>query len=242
VSWFNYSTPFVAAGLMSAINFFLVIFLFPETKQMLETIKFDLIKGLHNLRKVFFLKYLKWFFCAQFALSFGWAFFNEFVPVLLRERFSFNLSQIGEYYAFTGGCYAVGALLATQLVHRFDPEKFIIVSLLIAATCMSLFAVVFHSYFLWMIVPLMMTGLACSYPTATTLVSNRTNPQNQGEVLGVMQSVAAAAMGLSPLFVGSAVGAYPPLTAWGGALSLILAAFSFWMGKYTRIKIKNRDV
>lgn len=232
VSWFNYSTPLIAAGLMSFMNLFLVLWRFPETRKNVENVQFDLIEGIHNLRRVFFIKHLKWLFFAGFALSFGWAFFNEFVPVLLRERFGFTLSHIGEYYAFTGGCYALGALIATRFVHKFTPEKVVIASLLSAAVCMLVFGIVNHSYYIWWVIPFMMCCLAFAYPTATTIVSNKASSESQGEVLGVYQSVGAAAMGLSPLFVGSAIGAYPSLTAWGGSFCLVLSSLGFWIGKW----------
>lgn len=231
VSWFNYSTPFFMAGLMSLINLLLVLWRFPETRKNIENVQFDLIEGVHNLRRVFFIPQLKWIFFGGFALSFGWAFFNEFVPVLLRESFGFALSDIGEYYAFTGACYALGALVAARFVHQFSPEKTIIISLLLAAACMLVFGIVNHSYYIWWVIPFMMFFLAFSYPTATTIVSNKASKESQGEVLGVYQSVGAAAMGLSPLFVGSAIGAYPSLTAWGGAFCLVLSSLGFWIGK-----------
>jgi len=228
VSWFSYSTPIIAAGLMSFINLLLVVWKFPETKKNIKEVKFDLIEGIHNIGRVFFMKHLRWLFFGGFAFSFGWAFFNEFVPVLLRERFGFTLSNIGEYYAFTGGCYALGALVATRFIHKFPPEKIVIVSLLATAGCMIVFGIINHSYYIWWIIPFMMLWLALAYPTATTIVSNQASSESQGEVLGVYQSVGAAAMGLSPLFVGSAIGAYPTLTAWGGALCLVLASLGFW--------------
>ena len=231
VSWFNYSTPLIAAGILSSINLILVLWKFPETRKHIEDSSFDLIEGIHNIGKVFLLKHLKWFFLSGFALSFGWAFFNEFVPVFLRERFGFSLSQIGEYYAFTGSWYAIGALLAARFVHLFSPEKTAIGSLLAAAACMLAFVTLSEAYYMWMVIPLMMCSLAFAYPTATTLISNRASAKSQGEVLGVYQSVGAAAMGLSPLFVGSAIGAYPALTAWGGAFCLLLASSGFWIVK-----------
>lgn len=232
VSWFNYSTPLIAAGMMSFMNLILVVWLFPETRTHIETHQFDLMQGIHNLKRVFLLKHLKWLFFAGFALSFGWAFFNEFVPVLLRESFGFTLSNIGEYYAFTGGCYALGAFTATRFVHKFTPEKVVVASLLSAAICMLVFGIVHDAYYIWWVIPVMMSCLAFAYPTATTIVSDKASSESQGEVLGVYQSVGAAAMGLSPLFVGSAIGAYPALAAWGGAFCLVLSSVGFTIGKY----------
>lgn len=232
VSWFNYSTPLMAAGLMSFMNLSLVIWRFPETRKNIESVQFDLIEGIHNIRKVFFIKHLKWFFFGGFALSFGWSFFNEFVPVLLQERFAFQLSNIGEFYGLTGACYALGALIATRFVHKFDPEKIAITSSLCVAICMLVFGFVSHSYYIWAVTPFMLFGLSFAFPAGTTIISNNANSDSQGEVLGVYQSVGAAAMGLSPLIFGSAIGAYPNLTAWGGAFCFVLAGLGFWIGHY----------
>lgn len=230
VSWFDYSTPLMAAGLMSAVNLALVIWLFPETRKKIENVKYDFIEGIYNLRKVFLIKHLQWLFFAGFALSFGWAFFNEFIPVLLSKQFGFTLSHIGQFYAYTGGCYALGALIAARFVHRFLPEKASIVSLLLAAVCMLIFGIIEESSYIWGVIPIMMFGLAFAYPLATTIVSNRAGSESQGEVLGVYQSVGAAAMGLSPLLVGTVIGAYPVLTAWGGAFCLALSGLGIWIG------------
>lgn len=232
VSWFSYSTPLLLAGCLSLVNLLLVCYRFPETKRNVGSqAKFDFLEGLRNICKVFLIKHLKWLFFGGFALSFGWAFFNEFVPVLLRERFSFTLSHVGEYYAFTGAWYALGALIATRFVHKFMPEKMTVVSIALTAVCMLAFGLISDPYYIWWVTPLMMGCLACAYPTATTIVSNRTSSESQGEVLGVYQSVGAAALGLSPLLVGFAVGAYPSLVAWGGAASLALASLGFWLGR-----------
>lgn len=239
VSWFNYSTPLMAAGILSATNLLLVIWRFPETRASITNAPLDLMEGLHNIYKVFLLKHLKWFFLAGFAMAFGWSFFNEFIPVFLKARFGFTLSQMGEYYAFTGGCYALGALLASRLIHRLRPEKMVVISMFTTAMCMLAFLALPHATALWWLIPPMMCGLAFAYPTATTLVSNHASAEQQGEVLGIYQSVGAAAMGLSPLFVGSAVGAFPDLTAWGGAFCFLLAALGFWVANRS---IKNEQL
>lgn len=231
VSWFNYSTPLIAAGLMSLMNLILVLWKFPETQQILEKRNFDFTEGLHNLRKVFLLKNLRWVFFGGFALYFGWSVFNEFAPLLLRERFDFSLSRIGEFYAYTGAWFAIGALMATRFVDRFSPEKIAIISTLLVAICMLTFLIPSQSVYIWLITPLMLCSLAFAYPTATTIISNCTCSKTQGGILGVYQSVCAAAMGLSPLVVGSAVGAYPSLTAWGGALCFVFASLGFWNSK-----------
>ncbi len=231
VSWFNYSTPLAAAGLMSLTNLILVVWKFPETRKVTEKSTFKLVEGLTNIRKVFLIKDLRWLFFAGFALYFGWSFFNEFVPLLLRERFGFSLSHIGEFYAYTGAWFAIGALIATRFVHRFSPQKIAVFSTFLVAMCMLNFLIPTQATYIWWITPLMLCSLAFAYPTATTVISNCTSSESQGEVLGIYQSVCAAAMGLSPLFVGSAVGAHPSLIAWGGAFCFLLSSLGFWLSR-----------
>lgn len=228
VSWFNYSTPLIVAGLLALTNLLLVCWKFPETRNIADQPRSDMLEGLHKIRKVFMLKNLKWLFFGGFSLAFGWAFFNEFIPVLLHERFNFSLIYIGDFYAYTGVWYAVGALLTARFVHLFSAGKVVVVALFISAISMLSFAIIHDSFYIWWVVPVLMSGLACAYPTATTIVSNQASSDKQGEVLGVYQSVGAAAWGLSPIFVGSAIGAYPALTAWGGAFFLFLAGLAFW--------------
>ena len=125
---------------MSLMNLILVLWKFPETRQILEKKNFDFTEGLHNIRKVFLMKNLRWLFFGGFALYFGWSVFNEFVPLLLRERFDFSLSHIGEFYAYTGAWFAIGALIATRFVHRFSPEKIAVISTFLVAICMLTFS------------------------------------------------------------------------------------------------------
>jgi MFS family permease len=61
-------------------------------------------------------------------------------------------------------------------------------------------------------------------PTSNTVVSNSAPAEVQGEAMGVLSSVNALALVLSPLFSGSLVGNHPSLPMWvGGALMLCVA-------------------
>lgn len=238
VSWFNYSTPLVIAGCLSFTNLILVSRLFPETRVQVKPASFDLLEGIYSIRRVFFLNEFRAALCGGFFLSFGWAFYNEFAPLLLQERFAFGLNEIGQFYGYTGIWYALGALIATSYMQKYKPESIAISSLCLAGFGVSLFAIIDQAAYIWSVVPVMMFGLASAYPSATTVVSNYAHQDNQGEILGAYQSVGAAALGLSPILVGSAVGAHPVLAAWGGAACLFLSAAFFW--QYSRQSLVER--
>lgn len=242
ISWFSCSTPFIIAGVLSFINLLMILWKFPETRKNLVKNKFYYKDILVGTKKSFLIKKLKWLFIGGFALSFGWAFFNEFIPVLLRERFGFTLFMIGKYYAFTGGWYALGALIAGLFINRFSLENVAIVSSIITAICMLSFVVVTDATYIWWIIPWMLCCLSFIFPAVVTMVSNRTSAKSQGEVLGVYHSLVAAAMGLSPLLGGFAIGAYPILTAWGGGAFLGITSVAIWISKKHKIcQIKGGD-
>lgn len=229
--WYGYMAPFALASGLCLINLILVISRFPETHQEGCKETFSLKSSLLNIQKIFVWDKLRWLFFAVFIFSFGWSFFNEFIPLLLRERFDFNLSDIGNYYAYGGVWYALSAGFASApLLKYFNPEKVVTKALLGCAFCMLLFLAIPHAAYIWWILPPFMWGLSLTYPTTAALVSNQASKDNQGEILGVYQSVIACAMGLSPLLVGPVIGVFPALIAWGGALAMALASFSLWWG------------
>lgn len=228
-SWCGYAVPFIAAGVLCLANLLLILWKFPETCKVQEKISSNLLESVLNIRKVFLWKKMRWMFFAAFAFAFGWSFFNEFIPLLLRARFAFGSNEVGNYYAYGGIWYALSAsILTAPLLKYFTPQKIVIKALIGCAVCMLSYLVIHEAQFMWWILPPFMYCLSAVFPTTGALVSNQASQDNQGEVLGVYQSVIASAMGLSPLLIGSFVGVYPELTAWGGAFAMFLASAALW--------------
>lgn len=228
--WCGYALPFIVAGGLSLLNLLMIFWKFPETRQASIGAPFEWMKGMRDICKVFLWKQFRWLFVAGFCCAFAWSFFNEFIPLLLRSRFAYTLGEVGNYYAFTGGLYALfSALLALPIFIWCRSENLISKLFLLCGISMWLFTVINEGYHIWWIMPVMMYCLAIVYPGLTSIVSDRADKDIQGEVLGVYNAIQAAAMGISPLIVGSAVGAYPPLAAWGGAFAMFSAGLAFWL-------------
>lgn len=229
--WSGYAMPFVAASIMCFISFAVIAWKFPETRKANSNLAYNFMGSINNIRKVFVWPELRWLFLATFSFAFGWSFFNEFIPLFLRKQFNFSLSDIGNYYAYGGAWYALtSGLITTLILKYFHPEKIAVKALLGCAICMLVFLFIQERQYIWFILPLLMFCLSFTYPTTAAMVSNRAGVENQGEVLGVYQSVTGCAMGLSPFLLGSVIGVYPEMTAIGGALAMLLAGFAFWKG------------
>lgn len=231
LSQYGYEVPFLAGGTMCLINLLLVLWKFPETRQLVPDRVFNVLEGLSSIANVSRWKELRWIFAAGFVLAFGWSFFSEFAPVFLRDRFDFSVGEMGNFYACCGGWYALSAAFATApLLKRMAPERLVTLSFVACAASLVAFSQVQDVWHIWLVLPFIMYTIALIYPTASAIVSNRTHPDRQGEVLGIYQSLMACAMGISPLIVGSAIGVYPSLAALGSAAAMFFGGYAFWMG------------
>lgn len=231
LSQYGYDVPFLAGGAMCLVNLLLVLWKFPETRQLVQDRAFNFLEGLSVIANVSRWKELRWIFAAGFVLAFGWSFFGEFAPVFLKDRFNFSAGEMGNFYACCGGWYALSAGFGTApLLKRIAAERLVTISFLTCAASLMAFSQVQEIYHVWIALPFIMYNLALIYPTAGAIISNRTPPDRQGEVLGIYQALMACAMGLSPLLVGSAIGVYPVLAALGSAAAMLFGGYAFWMG------------
>lgn len=245
-SWTGYLTPFMAACLMSLIGLIVIIRKFPETRKESTHLTFNVMSSIQNIGKVFLWPQLRWLFFATFAFAFGWSFFNEFIPLLLRHKFTFTLNDIGNYYAYGGAWYALSsALITTTMLKYFSPEKIGIKALIGCSLSMSVYLIIEDPNYIWFIVPLLMICLSLTFPTTAVMVSNRVDVNHQGEVLGIYQSVIGGAMGLSPFLMGPFIGIYPSLTVVGGFFIMLLAGFFFRKGSQMsipKLRPKHNDL
>ncbi|MCE2982105.1 MAG: MFS transporter [Parachlamydia sp.] len=204
---------------------------FANTQKNNGPLRYSLWASLSTMQKVLAWPDLRWLFTSVFAFAFGWSFFNEFIPLLLKDRFQFELSDIGNYYAYGGAWYALcSGVFATWLLKYFSPEKIVPKALFGCFLCMLMFALIEERQVIWLVVPFLMFFLSFTYPATASMVSNSASSDNQGEILGIYQSVVGCAMGLSPFIVGSAIGMYPVLTPIGGALAMLISALAFLKG------------
>lgn len=230
--WFGFTTPFAVTGCLCVINLIMIQIFYPDSSVKKSDVTYNVWDGLYNLKRAFQWKGLRTLFAATAAFSFGWAFYSEFIPVTLMNEFDFNTTQIGQYFAYNGIWYALSAgILTAPLLRRFGPEQLAIKTLFITSAYMLIFLLFDSALYLWFYIPVLMFLLAIVFPTMAALVSNATDSDKQGQVLGVYQSVSAFAFGISPFFGGSIIAAYPDLTIWGGSLAMLLSGIIFLWGK-----------
>ncbi len=226
ISFFGQSgflTPFCFSFLLILINISMLSLFFKEASFLKLSLQEPSLKTkIWHRQKVCSL-----LVCA-FIFSFGWSFFFEFVPVYLIGKYHFASSDVGNFYAYSGGFYALScALFIKPVVKRFTSEAIFLVALFLAGFYSLLFLWVSHPGYFWAYLPPLLFLVALVYPTLTAMISREAGEKEQGKMLGILQSTQSAAFALSPLFSGYLVGVYPHMPILIGGASMLLAGSFF---------------
>ena len=234
VSWFTYATPFYLSIFLAILNVLLVILNFPETLAKKREIKVNVFTGFGNISKAFSYKNLRVMFLVVFLLTVGFNFFTQFFQVFLYGKFKFTQSQVGNFFAYMGLWIAIsqGAVLR-PLSKKFKPAKILSVSIIILAVSFPFLLIPKERFWLYLIVPFIAIFQGLNQPNGTAIISNLSDKDKQGEILGINQSISSLAQAIPPIIAGFVTSINLDLPIWFAALSTLLAwiVFKFFYGK-----------
>jgi MFS family permease len=139
-------------------------------------------------------------FLAFFIFCLGWSFYWEFISVYLMRAHQFTTVTIGTVYAYGAAMYALSCgFLIQGVVKRFGARLIFPAALALGGLSIAVLLLPFPLWMWWLMMPIQQYMVALIFPTITTLISNASPADQQGEALGVMQSVDAFSCALSPL-------------------------------------------
>jgi MFS transporter, DHA1 family, tetracycline resistance protein len=204
LSVYGFEMPFIFALLATIANFFLITFFFSETLPKKSTSDVPLANRLQHIWKTTIAPQFRIIFPAFFLFCFGWSFYWEFIPVTWIKNYGLNVSQIGNFYAFGSIIYVLSSgVLIRPILNRFKGLSILFISLAILGVfLLLLFQANIESY--WLNVAAQQFLIALIFPVSTAIVSDLAPKSQQGETLGVFQSLQALAFALTP-FMGGAV-------------------------------------
>lgn len=218
VSWFNSATPFWFTTLLTLVNIILVYFLFKETLQQKGNRAVSFLTGFRNIAYSFRTPNLRVIFAVSLLLTLGFAFFTQFFAVALIDKFSFSESDIGIFYAWVGIWLVVtqGALVP-RLAKRYKPSFLLRITLFTLGFFVLM--VVFPDRVIWeyLLAPFIAFSQGISAPNLVSVISGQANPDEQGQVLGINQSMQSFGAAIPPIIGGylTAINSLYPLIAAG---------------------------
>ncbi|MBL7778186.1 MAG: MFS transporter [Chitinophagales bacterium] len=234
VSFFDYSTPLWFTALLTLINFYYVQKQFPETyKPNGNASKISLLAGVNNIRKALRMVNMRVILITVFFQSFGFSFFMQFNQVYLIKKFAFNEKQIGLLFAYIGLWIAfTQGVIVRNVTKKFIPPQILRISLLGLAVTIFVILLPQQAWMLLLVNPFVAIFQGLTQPNQTSIVSNMTPRDMQGEMLGIQQSVASLAFTIPPLIAGVIVTFDYRLPIIVSAVMILLA----WINFYFRFK------
>ena len=199
-SGFSYATPFYLAIALVIINLLLVMLIFPETIKSKRIVKIDVFTGFKNIRNAFSFKKLRAMFLVVFFLNIGHNFFTQFFQVFLMGKFDFSQSKVADLFAYMGLWIAISqGLIMRPLSKSFKPEQILKISILAAAFVLPILILPNQAIWLYLIIPFVAILQGMNQPNTSAVISNMTEVDKQGEILGINQSMQSLAQSVPPL-------------------------------------------
>ncbi|MCL5072228.1 MAG: MFS transporter [Actinobacteria bacterium] len=203
-SFFNATTPFWFAAILSILNVLSVIFFFPETLTNLSHhLKINWTKSIANIVKAYSMEKLKELFFINFLFTGGFTFFTTFFSVYLILKFGFTQGNIGDFFAYIGIWVAFTQIYLTRkFAKKFNETNILSFSIIGLGVATFLYFLPTSSFALFFIAPLFAICNGLTQANLLALTSRSAPSDIQGEILGINASVAALAMTIPPLLSG----------------------------------------
>lgn len=202
----KYLLPFIISVSLILLNIILVIARFPETNMVRKERAFSFFAGVQNIQKALKNPQFNLLFLIVLTTGFGFNFFREFIQLYLLGKFDFQTNDLGKYFSFIGITAAItqGGIVRV-LSKRFAPEHIITVALPVLSFCLLMLIFPDKVWQLFAITFFLSMSQALIFPNVTALISNKAGQENQGEILGINQSVNSVAQAIPPIIGGFVV-------------------------------------
>lgn len=195
-----YLLPFVVALVCNVANMLLIHYRFEETLQNSKTNPNPLAKRLLKAKALLSNPLFVICFSVVFLFYFGWSFYWNFSPVLWIAQHAFGPKDISHMYSYGSIAFAIcSGLFIHPLVKRFQVSSILFYALLLLSVSFICLLIIPSTLELLFLVPLQQYFLSLFTPSIATILSTHTGPNDQGEIMGIYQSVHAIGDALGPL-------------------------------------------
>jgi DHA1 family tetracycline resistance protein-like MFS transporter len=240
--WFNAATPFWFAAILSFVNVMAVLTFFPETLKVLQKDKvIEWTKSIHNVVKAYASKELRVLFTSTFLFWGGFTFFTTFSYVFFHNRFGWDQSNVGDFFAYVGLWIAFTQLVITRRVTmKYREDQILRITMIMTGISVGLYFLPNHWWGLLFIAPIFAIFNGLTQVSSTSLISKSADPSVQGEILGINSSVQALAQSIPPILSGYIAASLGPTIPLKVASVVIILSGIFFILFYKR-KLTNKE-
>ncbi|MFA6024306.1 MAG: MFS transporter [Candidatus Gracilibacteria bacterium] len=226
--WFGPAVPFYFAALLSALSLTLLTFFFKETLKNPTHQRVHLFLGFQHIAKSFHMKHLRSIFLVVFLHALGFCFYTQFMPVFLVQKYEMSSAQIGTLFGFVGIWIALSQGLFTRIAARYlSPQGTLRFSILCLSATLFVVPFIPSVTLLYLSQPFLALFEGLTFPNTTAVVSQISKPSEQGEAMGITQSLRALGQAIPSLVAGFLVTINENLAILTGAVIILLAWIIF---------------
>ncbi|MCB0574211.1 MAG: MFS transporter, partial [Saprospiraceae bacterium] len=177
---------------------------------------------------------LRGIFAVSLLLSLGFSFFTTFFSYYLMHRFGLTEKNIGIIFGWVGiWLVFTQGFTVRRLAKKVSSQHILRYSILLLGIAVPLVLLPDNPWNVMWINPFIATFQGITAPNLTTVVSAQAGAQEQGEILGINQSMISVGQMLPPVIAGylSTIGTSLPILA--GGITVLLG----WL-VYISLKMK----
>jgi DHA1 family tetracycline resistance protein-like MFS transporter len=241
--------PFFAAAIVSALNAAACYFFLPESLKNKNIKQFLLrnINPFNTFKVITKFDSLKVFLLVFLLYSISTAVYAAIWPYFTAERFSWSPGMIGLSLTVYGVCFAfIQGVLVQPTINLIGRYNTVLLGFGTEIIAMVLIAIITNGWFLIALTPLASLGVI-GQPALTALMSDRVDEKNQGSLQGVIASLTALSMIITPLSMTWILSQFSnrsseiyfpgaPFMASAVLLAICVSVFLFWAPKNLQIK------
>jgi DHA1 family tetracycline resistance protein-like MFS transporter len=228
VSWFDATTPFWFAGILSFLNVVFIGYFFKETLiEKNRQLKITLTRAFSNILKAAKLSNIRTILTTNFMVQGGFAFFTTFFSVFLIRRLAFSQGNIGDFFSFLGLWMVLSqAVFLPMVLKKLNECNILRYSVFALAIFIFFMLFLQRSWQLFALTPIFAVANGFTGANLTALVSRSADKDIQGEILGINSSVQSLAMSIPPILSGYLAARFLPETS---ILVSSIVIFGAWL-------------
>ena len=224
----GHRAPFYAAAALAALNALIGFLVLPETvtDQMRRKFSWQNANPLGAMKTIGSFSGLKALLIVLLIYSIGTAVYPSVWPFFTAERFDWSPRMIGISLTIYGLCFAiVQGVLVRPAITRLGERNTVILGFGFEIFAMSFIAFVSNGMMLMAMTPIASLGVL-SQPALQAIMSRRISDDMQGALQGVLSSLHAVAMIVTPLVMTSLLSLFsrPSMPVYFPGAPFLLAA------------------
>ena len=241
--------PFFAAAIVSALNAAACYFFLPESLKNKNVKQFLLrnINPFNTFKVITKFDSLKVFLLVFLLYSISTAVYAAIWPYFTAERFSWSPGMIGLSLTVYGLCFAfIQGVLVQPTINLIGRYNTVLLGFGTEIVAMVLIAIITNGWFLIALTPLASLGVI-GQPALTALMSDQVDERNQGSLQGVISSLTALSMIITPLSMTWILAQFSnqsseiyfpgaPFIASAILLIICVSVFLFWAPKNLQVR------